>query len=72
MGTTFKMIRLAGEAEASIEAAVEEALSTSGETIRGQSWLQIHEIRANLAEGGGVERWQVVVDVAFEVEKTRS
>ena len=69
MGTTYKMVRLVGEAEAGIEAAIGEALSTSAETVRGQTWLQVAEIRANVSESGGVDRWQVTVDVAFEVEK---
>lgn len=72
MGTTFKMVRLVGEAEGGVEAAVEEALATSAATVRGQTWLQIHDIRANVNENGGVDRWQVTVDLAFEVERAES
>lgn len=68
MGTTYKTVRLTGEAE-SIEAAVTEALSTSAETVRGQSWLEVTDIRANVNEQGGIDRWQVTVDLAFKVEK---
>lgn len=72
MGTTFKMVRLVGEAEGGIEEAVKEALSTSSETVRGQTWIHVTDIRANVNESGGVDRWQVTVDVAFEVERGRS
>lgn len=67
-GTTFKMSTLIGEAAESIEAAVEEALKTSAENVRGQQWCQITDIRANVNESGGVDRWQVEIKVAFKVE----
>ena len=69
MAKTFKMVRLVGEAPDSIEAAVGEALSTSAETVRGQNWLQIADIRANVGESGSVDMWQVTIDLAFEVER---
>ncbi len=65
---TFKMTQLVGESPKSIEAAVEVALATSAEKVRGQTWLKVTDIRANLAPGGKVERWQVAVDVAFRVD----
>lgn len=70
MAKTFKMVRLVGEAPGGIEAAVNEALSTSAETIRGQNWLQIADVRANVNEAGTVDMWQVTVDLAFEVERS--
>jgi len=68
MGKSFKVVRVAGESEGGIEDAVEVALRTSGERVRGHSWAVVDEIRANLASDGSIERWQVLVDVAFEVE----
>ena len=68
-GSTFKMVRLIGEAEGGIEDAVKTALKTSAETVRGQTWIQVSDIRANVNEDGGIDRWQVTVDVAFKVER---
>lgn len=66
--TTFKMTKLVGESSDGIEAAVRTALATSAENVHGQTWLQVSDIRANVNESGGVDRWQVAVEVAFKVE----
>lgn len=65
---TFKMTELVGESSESIEAAVLTALRTSAGKVRGQTWARITDLRANLNEDGGVDRWQVAVNVAFKVE----
>ncbi len=67
-GSTFKMSTLVGESPESIEAAVLTALSTSAEKVHGQQWCQVTDIRANVNESGGVDRWQVEIKVAFEVD----
>lgn len=69
MGSTFKMVQLVGESEAGIEEAVKEALATSASTVRGQTWIEVQEIRANVNGDGGVDRWQVKIDLAFQVEQ---
>lgn len=66
--TTFKMTQLVGESADGIEAAVRTALATSASEVRGQTWLHLTDIRANLGENGAVDRWQVTIDVAFKVE----
>lgn len=68
MSDTYKMVTLVGESPASIEEAVQTALATSAENVRGQTWCQVADIRANINESGGVDRWQVQVEVAFKVE----
>lgn len=67
-GTTFKMTKLVGESPESIEAAVKTALETSAENVHGQTWCHVTDIRANVNEQGGVDRWQVAVEVAFKVD----
>ena len=69
-GTTFKMTQLVGESPDGIEAAIQTALTTSADKVRGQTWLKVTDIRANLGEGGTVDRWQVSIDVAFKVDET--
>ena len=69
MGDTFKMTTLVGESEDGIEDAVRTALRTSGNAVRGQTWMRVTDIRANLGDNAVVDRWQVSVDVAFRVEE---
>ncbi len=66
--TTFKMEKLVGESPDGIEAAILEALGTSAEKVHGQTWAQVSDIRANINDDGGVDRWQVAVEVAFKVD----
>lgn len=67
-GSTYKVTKLIGESGNGIEDAVREALSTSAAKVHGQEWCQVTDIRANVNENGGVDRWQVQVDVAFKVD----
>jgi len=66
---TFKMTKLAGESSEGIEDAVRVALATSAKAVRGQSWAQVVDVRANLNEDASIDRWQVVVEIGFEVEE---
>lgn len=66
--TTFKMEKLVGESPDGIEAAVLQALGTSAEKVHGQTWAQVSDIRANINDDGGVDRWQVAIEVAFKVD----
>ena len=34
----------------------------------GQTWMTVEGIRANINEDGGVDRWQVTIEVAFKVD----
>ena len=65
----FKMTKLVGESPDGIEAAVSSALAASADNVRGQTWAHITDLRANLGDDGQVSRWQVTVEVAFEVEQ---
>lgn len=66
--TAFKLTKLVGESAGGIEDAVKVALGTSASRVRGQTWCHVTDIRANINESGGVDRWQVEVEVAFQVE----
>jgi flavin-binding protein dodecin len=67
-GNTYKKSTLIGESPDSIEAAVATALKRSSQKVRGQEWCEVKDIRANVNESGGVDRWQVEIEVAFLVE----
>ena len=66
--TTYKLTTLIGESPTSIEDAVTTALTTSAGKVHGQTWCEVKDIRANINESGGVDRWQVQVEVAFKVD----
>lgn len=66
--STYKLVKLVGESATGIEDAVRTALETSAENVRHQSWCQVTDLRANINESGGVDRWQVEVEVAFRVD----
>ena len=68
-GPTFKMTKLVGESATGIEDAVRTALETSAANVHGQTWCHITDLRANINEGGSVDRWQVTVEVAFKVDQ---
>ncbi len=68
-GSTYKMTTLVGESGESIEAAVRAAVATSASAVRGQTWANITDLRASLDGSGGVDQWQVKVEVAFAVEE---
>jgi len=67
-GDTFKLIKLVGASSKGIEHAVETALHKAGETVRGQSWAHIVDLRANLASDGSVQNWQVTVETGFKID----
>lgn len=66
---TFKITKLVGESDQGIEQAVRVALKTSASRVRGQTWCEVTDIRANIDEDGNIDRWQVEVEVAFKVEE---
>jgi flavin-binding protein dodecin len=68
MSDTFKMTTLVGESATGIQDAVETALRTSAEKVHGQTWIEVKDIRANVGDGGTIDRWQVQIEVAFKVD----
>ena len=68
MADTYKMTTLVGESATSIQDAVETALKTSADKVHGQTWIEVKDIRANVGDGGTIDRWQVQIEVAFKVD----
>jgi flavin-binding protein dodecin len=68
MDTAFKVVRVVGESSTSIEEATRVALRTSSDRVRGLTWIEITNIRANVNDQGDVDRWQVTVDISFKVD----
>ena len=68
MSDTYKMTTLVGESATGIQDAVETALRTSAGKVHGQTWIEVKDIRANVGDGGTIDRWQVQIEVAFKVD----
>lgn len=67
MSSAFKMLKVVGESSIGFEDAVKVALNSVGQK-KGLTWAQISDIRANLNDQGGIDRWQLTVDVAIKTD----
>lgn len=63
----YKITELVGTSPQGIEAAVNNAVGTAGETLRNMDWFEITEIRGHL-KGGAVADWQVGIKLGFRVD----
>ncbi|MAQ18482.1 MAG: dodecin flavoprotein [Sandaracinus sp.] len=64
---TYKMIKLAGSSTDSIEDAIQNAITKSGESIDHLRWFEVQETRGHI-ENGKVAHYQVVIEVGFTIE----
>ena len=63
----YKIIRLVGTSESSIEDAVQNALTRAKDSVRHMRWFTLDETRGDVREGK-VLHWQVTVSVGFTLE----
>jgi len=63
----YKVIELVGSAPASIEAAIENAISQAGESVRHLRWFEVTETRGHVEEGK-VSHYQVTLKLGFALE----
>jgi dodecin len=66
--SVYRKIELTGTSPNSIEEAVQNAISRSGEAIRHMRWFEVIETRGTIVEGK-VGEWQVTVKIGFHVEE---
>ena len=64
---TYKMIKLAGSSTDSIEDAIQNAITKSGESVDHLRWFEVQETRGHI-ENGKVAHYQVVIEVGFTIE----
>lgn len=69
MPKTYKVIKLAGTSPVSYDDAMKNAIATAHETLRGLNWFEVLEHRGRIDESGKVVEWQVVMEVAFKIER---
>ena len=63
----YKSIELTGTSAASMEDAVQNAVTRAAKTIRHMRWLEVVETRGAIQDNI-VSEWQVTVKISFALE----
>ena len=63
----YKKLELVGSSPESIEAAVLNAVSRAGKTMRNMRWFEVIETRG-LLEANKIHHWQVTIKVGFALD----
>ncbi len=63
----YKKVELVGSSPKSIEAAIENAISTANNSLRNLDWFEVIETRGHI-ENGAVAHYQVTVKVGFRLD----
>ena len=66
--SVFKKIELTGTSNRSIEEAIQNAITRSGETVRDMRWFEVLETRGTIVNGK-VGEWQVTIKIGFHIEE---
>lgn len=69
MHKTYKVIKLAGTSPVSYDDAVKNAIDDAHSTLRGLNWFEVLEHRGRIDETGKIVEWQVVIEVAFKIDR---
>ena len=63
----YKIIQLAGSSEASIEDAIQSAITKASKSLHHLRWFEVLETRGQI-DNGRVAHYQVVIKVGFTLE----
>jgi dodecin len=63
----YKKVELVGSSPDGIEAAIRNALSRAGKTIRNMRWFEVTETRGHI-EDGQIQHWQVTLKLGFTLD----
>jgi len=63
----YKKVELVGSSRDSIDDAIRNAVSKSGESVAHMRWFEVEQIRGEI-EKGEVAHFQVTVKVGFTIE----
>jgi flavin-binding protein dodecin len=63
----YKVVKLVGSSQESVEHAIDQAIDKAGESIRHMRWFELNELRGHI-EDGKVAHYQVKLDVGFTLE----
>lgn len=64
----YKKIEVVGSSPASIEEAVNNAVSKAAESVRNIRWVEVVETRCHV-ENQKIAYWQVTVKIGFTLEE---
>jgi len=67
--STYKMVTVVGTSSESNEAAVRNAIADAASSLRNLDWFEVKEMRGRLSDDGGIEEWQVKVEVGFRLDR---
>ncbi|MGF7159003.1 hypothetical protein FHS85_000613 [Rhodoligotrophos appendicifer] len=65
----YKIIELVGSAPDTIEAAISNAISQAGDSVKHLRWFVVTETRGHV-ENGKVAHYQVTLKLGFSIEAT--
>lgn len=63
----YKKIEVIGVSPASVEGAIQAAISRAHEMLEKTSWFEVQEIRGHINENGRISEYQVVLKVAYQL-----
>ena len=62
----YKVVELVGSSPESIDAAVRNAITRAGQTLKNLDWFEVREVRGNIVNGD-LGYFQVKLGVGFRV-----
>ena len=62
----YKVVELVGSSSESIDAAVRNAITRAGQTLKNLDWFEVREVRGNIVNGD-LGYFQVKLGVGFRV-----
>jgi flavin-binding protein dodecin len=63
----YKTLTITGSSQASIEDAVNTAISRTGESVHSLRWFEVTDIRGHIVDGA-VDHYQVTVKIGFTLD----
>ena len=63
----YRVIKVVGSSPDGVDAAIANAISRAGETIRNLDWFEVVETRGRI-ENGSIAHTQVTLEVGFRLE----
>lgn len=62
----YKVVELVGSSPDSVDAAIRNAVTRAGQTLKNLDWFEVREVRGNITNGD-VGWYQVKLGVGFRV-----
>ena len=63
----YRVIKVVGSSPDGVDAAIANAISRAGETMRNLDWFEVVETRGHI-ENGSIAHTQVTLEVGFRLE----